>query len=392
MVAGSEMTAAVASPALTRGRQRIVVAMSGGVDSSVVAALLAREGHEVVGITLQLYDHGRAAARQRSCCAGQDVYDAQRVADVLGIAHYVLDYEQRFRDSVIDSFAASYLAGETPIPCVTCNATVKFRDLLATARELGADRLATGHYVERREAPDTTGAGATLHRAVDPARDQSYFLFATTTEQLAFLSFPLGTMRKPEVRALAKELGVPVAEKADSQDICFVPSGRYTDVIARLRPGAMEPGDIVDEAGRVLGRHEGIANFTVGQRRGLGLATAEPLFVLRLDPARRQVVVGPRRALGVNRLRLRNVNWLGDPTDRPALAGPPLTLHARVRSSGALLAAKVWRDAAGEWHVDLASGVTTVACGQACVFYSDAAERARVLGGGYIAATSTIGV
>ena len=280
---------------------RVVVAMSGGVDSSVAAALLAEQGFDVVGVTLQLYDHGAAQRRKGACCAGQDIHDARRVADGLGIAHYVLDYERRFQAAVIDDFADTYLRGETPVPCIRCNQRVKFRDLLETARDLGADALATGHYV-RREA----GAhGPELHRAADIRRDQSYFLFATTRAQLAMLRFPLGGLDKRETRALAGRFGLAVADKPDSQDICFVPRGSYAEVIARLRPEAGEPGDIVDTQGRVLGRHGGIVNFTVGQRRGIGVAGPEPLFVVRIEAAARRVVVGPRAALEGRRLTVR---------------------------------------------------------------------------------------
>ena len=269
---------------------RVVVAMSGGVDSSVVAALLKREGYDVVGITLQLYDHGSAAHRAGACCAGQDIHDARRVAEVVGIPHYVLDYEARFREAVIDRFAESYLSGETPIPCVECNRSIKFRDLLATAKELGADVLATGHYVASRALPDGRPA---LFRAADPDRDQSYFLYATMPEQLAMLRFPLGERPKDETRALARELGLSVAEKPDSQDICFVPRGRYAQLVERLRPEAAEAGDIVHVDGAVLGRHDGIIHFTIGQRRGLGVGTGEPLYVVRLEPETRRVIVGP---------------------------------------------------------------------------------------------------
>ncbi|HRK25264.1 MAG TPA: tRNA 2-thiouridine(34) synthase MnmA, partial [Beijerinckiaceae bacterium] len=270
---------------------RVVVAMSGGIDSSVVAALLKREGYDVIGITLQLYDHGAAVHRVGACCAGQDIQDAKRVAESLGIPHYVLDYESRFRDSVIDAFAASYAAGETPVPCIECNRTVKFRDLLQVARDLGADVLATGHYVESRRLADGHRA---MFRPVDQERDQSYFLFATTQEQLDFLRFPLGGMTKAETRALARDFGIAIADKPDSQDICFVPQGRYNALIEKLKPEAVRPGEIVHIDGRVLGRHEGIHNFTIGQRRGLGLATGEPLFVLRLEAASATVIVGPR--------------------------------------------------------------------------------------------------
>lgn len=285
---------------------RVVVAMSGGVDSSVAAALLAEQGYDVVGVTLQLYDHGAAVARKGACCAGQDIYDARRVADMVGMPHYVLDYESRFSQSVMDDFADSYLRGETPIPCVRCNQTVKFRDLLQTARDLGAEALATGHYVRRVVGK----AGPELHRAADPAKDQSYFLFATTPEQLAFLRFPLGGLSKAETRALAERLDLPVAAKPDSQDICFVPNGGYASVVEKLRPGAVEPGEIVDLQGRVLGRHDGIIHFTIGQRRGIGIAGDEPLYVVRLEPEAHRVVVGPRAALARDRVTVRALNWL----------------------------------------------------------------------------------
>jgi len=364
-------------PALGRGLQRIVVAMSGGVDSSVVAGLLAREGHEVIGITLQLYDHGEATARKGSCCAGQDIHDARRVAETLRIPHYVLDYEERFARSVMDQFAASYLAGETPIPCVTCNSQIKFRDLLDTAAELGADALATGHYIERRDGP----AGPALYRAADADRDQSYFLFATTRAQLDRLQFPLGAYRKAAVRDLARDLGLPVAEKSDSQDICFVPSGRYSDVIERLKPGAAQPGDLVHVDGRVVGRHSGIVNFTVGQRKGLGIATGEPLYVVRLDAETARVVVGPRTALETRRLHLRDVNWLGD---GPLAEEPVREVFARVRSSQAPRPARLDATDPARITVELLDGEHGVAAGQACVFYENGDGRARMLGGGFI--------
>ena len=359
---------------------RVVVAMSGGVDSSVVAALLAEEGYEVIGITLQLYDHGAATHRKGACCAGQDVHDARRVADALGIPHYVLDYEARFRQAVIDRFAESYLSGETPVPCVECNRSVKFRDLLDTARELGADVLATGHYVTSRSRPE---GGRSLHRAADPERDQSYFLYATTAEQLERLRFPLGEIAKAGTRRLARRLGLGVAEKADSQDICFVPQGRYSDMIERLRPGAARPGEIVHVDGRVLGRHPGIIRYTVGQRRGLGLSVGEPLYVVRLDAQAAEVVVGPREALATRRVRLHDVNWLGD-RDLASIGPEGLEVAVRVRSTREPRPATL-RVAGGRTEVELAAAEDGVSPGQACVIYDGEDARARVLGGGTIA-------
>ncbi len=359
---------------------RVVVAMSGGVDSSVVAALLKREGYDVVGVTLQLYDHGEATHRKGACCAGQDILDARRVAEAIGIPHYVLDYEDRFRQAVIDRFAESYLAGETPVPCVSCNQTVKFHDLLDTARSLGAQALATGHYVASRPL----GSGHRgLFRPADLERDQSYFLFATTQEQLDFLRFPLGHLPKSETREIARSLGLPVADKHDSQDICFVPSGRYAEVIERLKPDAVEPGEIVHVDGRVLGTHDGIIRYTVGQRRGIGVSIGEPLYVVRLDADRRQVVVGPREALMTRRLHLREVNWLGD-TALDAIGAEGLEIWVRVRSTRppqpALLTAED-----GQVAVELVEGEHGVAPGQAAVFYDAPDGGARVLGGGTIA-------
>jgi tRNA-uridine 2-sulfurtransferase len=365
-------------------RTRVVVAMSGGVDSSVVAALMKRAGHEVIGITLQLYDHGEATGRKGSCCAGQDIHDARRVADALDIPHYVLDYESRFAKSVMASFAESYVAGETPIPCVTCNQQIKFRDLLETAKDLGADVLATGHYIQRREGP----AGPELARAADAERDQSYFLFATTAEQLQHLWFPLGGLRKDEVRALAHEFALPVAEKADSQDICFVPTGRYTGVIERLKPGALKPGDIVHVDGRRLGRHDGIINYTIGQRRGLKIPGPDPLFVVRLDPGRNEVVVGPRDCLRTRGLVLKNTNWLGDEPFANA-SSDGLPVYVRVRSSQPPQPAMLFAEGDGAARVILEDGEDGIAVGQACVFYTDGDHGARLLGGGFIAKTLT---
>ena len=350
---------------------RIVAAMSGGVDSSVAAALLKRQGYDVIGITLQLYP-GDAPARKGACCAGADIYDAKRVAAALGIPHYVLDYESRFKKAVIADFADSYARGETPIPCVRCNERVKFADLMDTARELGAEALATGHYVRRVEGPD----GPELHAAADTTRDQSYFLFATTPAQLAFLHFPLGGMEKGEVRGLAAELGLVTADKPDSQDICFVPDGRYAAIVDKLRPDAARPGAIVDADGNVLGRHDGITHFTVGQRRGLHLGGhAEPLFVLKLDPARADVVVGPRAALATSSIMLREVNWL-TPSDAP------FACRVKVRSMRPPVAGTVTPLAGGRARVTLAMPEEAVAPGQACVFYGETSDR--VLGGGFI--------
>jgi len=353
---------------------RVVVAMSGGVDSSVVAALLKSQGYDVVGITLQLYDHGKAVGRTGACCAGTDIHDARHVADRIGIPHYVLDYESRFRQSVMDDFADSYLRGETPIPCVQCNREVKFRDLLETARDLGADCLATGHYVRRLGTLDAPE----LHMAVDPARDQSYFLFSTPREALAYLRFPLGGMHKPDVRALAEQFGLAVASKPDSQDICFVPSGKYVDVVEKLRPGAIEPGEIVHIDGRVLGTHKGIIHYTVGQRKGLEIGgLAEPVYVVKLDPAAKRVIVGPREALLTASLTLRDVNWLGG--DIPEDGVP---MMVRVRSTSRPVAARYLP--VPHPHVVFDTPEAGVSPGQACVFYSGE----RVLGGGWISGTT----
>ena len=355
------------------GETRVVVGMSGGVDSSVTAALLAETGFDVIGITLQLYDHGAATQRPGTCCAGQDIHDARRVADTLGIHHYVLDYEARFRQSVIEEFADSYLAGETPIPCVRCNQTVKFRDLLGVARDLGADALATGHYVRRRLGAD----GPELHRAADAARDQSYFLFATTAEQLEFLRFPLGELAKDETRAQAERLRLPVAAKPDSQDICFVPEGSYARVVEALRPGAAEPGDIVDVQGKVVGQHNGVIHYTVGQRRGLGIAGPEPLYVLRLEPRERRVVVGPRPALLKDRLGVHGINWLG----AAPLPDDGIEVRVKMRSAQDPVPATVRAVANDRAEVVLDQAHAGIAPGQACVFY----DGERVLGGGWIA-------
>lgn len=357
------------SPAETR----IVVAMSGGVDSSVTAALLMEQGYDVIGVTLQLYDHGAAASRKGACCAGQDIADAGRVAETIGIPHYVLNYENRFRKEIIDVFAESYVRGETPIPCVLCNQTVKFRDLMGVARDLGADALATGHYIRRVENTD----GVELHRAADKTKDQSYFLFATTSEQLKFLRFPLGELTKGETRKLAERFDLPVASKPDSQDICFVPQGRYSDVVLKIRPDAAEEGDIVDMDGNVLGQHDGIIHYTIGQRRGLRIDTAsDALYVIRIDPEAKQVIVGPRSALATTIVRLNNVNWIGG-----ALSNEDnFDCEVKVRSMRPPVAASVRLLTDGSAVVELVAAEHGVAPGQACVFY----EGDRVLGGGWI--------
>jgi tRNA-specific 2-thiouridylase len=354
---------------------RIVVAMSGGVDSSVSAALLAEADYDVVGVTLQLYDHGIAVGKKGACCAGQDIHDARNVADSLGIPHYVLDYESRFRDAVIEDFADSYARGETPIPCVRCNQTVKFRDLLATARDLGAAAMATGHYVRRAMGP----SGPELRRAVDPAKDQSYFLFATTAEQLDFLRFPLGGLDKAETRALAKRFALPVADKPDSQDICFVPEGGYARIVEKLRPEAAEPGEIVDLDGQVMGRHEGIIGYTIGQRKRLGIGgrknSTDPLYVVRLEPETRRVVIGPRDALACGTVRLGALNWLdGEPVPADGMA-----VQVKLRSTMEAVPATLYAAGTGAEVIldDPAHGVSP---GQACVLY----DGERVLGGGWI--------
>jgi tRNA-uridine 2-sulfurtransferase len=347
--------------------RRIVVAMSGGVDSSVVAALAAASGAETIGVTLQLYDHGEAVGRAGSCCAGRDIRDARAVCDQLGIAHYVFDHESSFRANVIDDFADEYLAGRTPIPCVKCNMGPKFTDLFALARDLGADCLATGHYVRRVLGPQ----GSELHRALDPARDQSYFLFATTAAQLDFLRFPLGGMPKPQVRELAAQFGLGVSGKPDSQDICFVPDGDYATLVKKLRPEAEAGGDIVDEAGTVLGQHRGLIHFTVGQRRGLEIGGApEPYYVLRLEPDTRRVVVGPKRALAVRAARIKDINWLGGDYEGE--------MTVKIRSLAKPVPARL-----GDGRLVFESPEYGVAPGQAAVLYAGD----RVLGGGWIAET-----
>ncbi len=367
---------------------RIVVAMSGGVDSSVVAGLLAKEGYNVVGMTLQLYDHGEAIHRKGACCAGQDIHDARRVAETLGIPHYVLDYEAKFREQVINPFMESYIAGETPIPCVTCNQTVKFADLLTMAKELGAAALATGHYICSRLVDEKSGRRA-LYRPLDDRRDQSYFLFATTQDQLDYLRFPLGGLPKSRTRELAHELGLSVAEKSDSQDICFVPQGRYADVIAKLQPEGVTSGLIQHIDGRILGEHDGIINFTVGQRRGIGVATGEPIYVVHVDSKSSRVIVGPREALDTRRLHLRNVNWLGDGS-LSELPKSGMEISVKVRSTRPPVKALLYcieSDTTNHIHVDLVEGESGIAPGQACVFYENDTHDTRILGGGFIART-----
>ena len=356
---------------------RVVVAMSGGVDSSVVAAMLAEEGYDVVGVTLQLYDHGAALAKKGACCAGRDIQDAARVAEMMGFPHYVLDYESIFRDAVIDEFADSYLAGATPVPCIRCNERVKFKDLLETARDLEADCMATGHYIQRK-----MGAfGPELHNAADAARDQSYFLFSTTAEQLAFLRFPLGHLTsKAETRALAAKYGLSVADKPDSQDICFVPDGNYAAVIEKLRPGAAEPGEIVDMDGHSLGTHGGVIHYTIGQRRGLGIGgLADPLYVVKLDVEARQVIVGPKEALSTRTVPVREINWLGDGAFD---AVSERSIAVKVRSTRPPAEAILRPLSATEAEVELFTPEEGVSPGQACVFYET--EGSRVLGGGWI--------
>ncbi len=385
----ADMDAAIESVRLAVGLPagaRVVAAMSGGVDSTVVAALLHKAGYDVVGVTLQLYDHGEALKKKGACCAGQDIHDARLAADLIGIPHYVLDYESRFKDAVIDQFADSYLKGQTPVPCIRCNQTVKFRDLLDVARDLGAEAMATGHYVRRA----THGNRSQMRKAVDHSRDQSYFLFATTQDQLDYLRFPLADLEKPQVRGVAASLGLRIASKPDSQDICFVPTGDYRTLIDRLRPQGREAGDIVHMDGRVLGRHSGITDYTIGQRRGLNVAVGEPLFVVKLDPEQRRVIVGPREALLTARLTLEETNWLGDQATIEEAARDGAPVLARVRSTRQPSSARLMfvEDAV---QVVFDQGEEGVAPGQACVLY-DPADDERVLGGGFIASTTAVAV
>ena len=364
------------------GDTRVAVAMSGGVDSSVVAAMMAEGGFDVIGLTMQLYDHGAALAKKGACCAGADIHDARRVAASMDFPHYVLDYENLFREAVMDEFADAYLAGATPIPCIRCNERVKFKDMMQLARDLDADCLATGHYIRRVDGPN----GPELHRAADPGKDQSYFLFTTTREQLAYLRFPLGGIEtKAETRAMAARYGLAVADKPDSQDICFVPEGRYTDVIEKLRPGVSRPGEIVHLDGRVLGEHAGVLNYTIGQRRGLGISGGDPLYVVKLDADTRRVIVGPREALGASEVRLHQINWLGDGDFLDAPEGG-WDVAVKVRSTRPPRPARVIPAKDGTARACLAEPEDGVAPGQACVFY--APEGSRVLGGGWITGRS----
>ncbi len=356
---------------------RVVVAMSGGVDSSVVAAMLAEQGYDVVGVTLQLYDHGAALAKKGACCAGRDIHDAARVAETMGFPHYVLDYENVFKDAVIDEFADSYLAGATPVPCIRCNERVKFKDLLGTAKDLEADCMATGHYIQRMMGAQK----AELHSAADAARDQSYFLFSTTQEQLDYLRFPLGHLAsKAETRALAAKYGLSVADKPDSQDICFVPNGNYAAVIEKLRPGAADPGEIVDMDGNVLAEHRGVIHYTIGQRRGLGIGgLSDPLYVVKLDPDTRRVIVGPKEALSTRTVPVREINWLGD---APFDSREAWELDVKIRSTRPPRGATIRPISATEAEVELVVAEEGVSPGQACVFYDPTGTR--IFGGGWI--------
>ncbi|MCX7338343.1 MAG: tRNA 2-thiouridine(34) synthase MnmA [Alphaproteobacteria bacterium] len=355
---------------------RVAVAMSGGVDSSVAAGLMVEAGYDVVGITLQLYDQGAMAAKKKACCAGQDIYDARSVADHLNFPHYVLDYETVFRQSVIEDFVDSYSRGETPIPCVRCNQQVKFKDLLSTARDLGADALVTGHYVRRVASPD----GAHLYRGIDSNRDQSYFLFTTTQDELDYLRFPLGDISKTVTRDIARRLGLTISEKPDSQDICFVPAGGYAEIVAKYRPGALDPGDIVHIDGRVLGTHKGIIHYTIGQRKGLGVSAPEPLYVIRLDPAERRVVVGPYESLAITTITLKDVNWLVD----PQMFKGGYSCQVKIRSTHQPISATVQYAGPTSARVTFKDPEYGVAFGQACVFIENGPLGDRILGGGWI--------
>ena len=388
MSGAADMEAAIESARQAVGLPvgaRVVAAMSGGVDSTVVAALLAKAGYDVIGVTLQLYDHGAALKKKGACCAGQDIHDARLAAELIGIPHYVLDYESRFKQQVVEDFADAYLRGETPIPCVRCNQTVKFRDLLDVARDLGAEAMATGHYVRRA----AVGNRSQMRKAIDHSRDQSYFLFATTQDQLDYLRFPLADLEKPQVRGVAAALGLKIAAKPDSQDICFVPSGDYRTLIDRLRPQGREAGEIVHMDGRVLGQHGGITDYTIGQRRGLNVAVGEPLFVTRLDPDNRRVIVGPREALLTASLTLEETNWLGDQATIDEAARDGALVLARVRSTRQPSPARLALDENNLVSVVFDEGEEGVAPGQACALY-DPADPDRVLGGGFIQSTAAV--
>ena len=388
MSGAADMDAAIESARQAVGLPvgaRVVAAMSGGVDSTVVAALLAKAGYDVVGVTLQLYDHGAALKKKGACCAGQDIHDARLAAELIGIPHYVLDYESRFKDAVIDQFADSYLKGQTPVPCIRCNQTVKFRDLLDVARDLGAEAMATGHYVRRA----AFGNRSQMRKAIDHSRDQSYFLFATTQDQLDYLRFPLADLEKPQVRGVAAALGLRIAAKPDSQDICFVPSGDYRTLIDRLRPQGREAGEIVHMDGRVLGQHGGITDYTIGQRRGLNVAVGEPLFVTKLDPDNRRVIVGPREALLTASLTLEETNWLGDQATIEEAARDGAPVLARVRSTRQPSPARLSLSEDNIISVVFEQGEEGVAPGQACALY-DPADPDRVLGGGFISGTTAV--
>lgn len=355
---------------------RVVVAMSGGVDSSVAAALLASEGYDVVGITLQLYDQGQMLEKKGACCAGQDIYDARQVAEKMGFPHYILDYESHFSKAVVDQFADAYLRGETPVPCIQCNQKVKFKDLLTTAQELGAVALVTGHYVQRF----MRNGRAQLHQAADPKKDQSYFLFGTTQEQLNYLRFPLGGLEKAQTRSYAAHFGLNVSEKPDSQDICFVPNGSYARFVEKLRPGSLESGEIVHLDGRILGHHQGIIHYTIGQRKGLGISHQDPLFVIRLNPENHQVIVGPREALACPEILLKEVNWLGEGEEQQATSQ---RMTFKIRSSHVPISGTLTLGPQKTAHLLFDTPEYGVACGQACVFY----DKTRILGGGWIAST-----
>ena len=352
---------------------KVVVAMSGGVDSSVVAGLMKEEGYNVTGITLKLYDDSKSSKEGRQCCAGQDILDAKRVSEHLNINHKILFYQKKFKEEVIDSFIDSYVAGETPIPCVQCNQTVKFRDLFKYAKELNADALVTGHYVTRLQ----NNGKASMYRAKDAKRDQSYFLFSTTQEQLDFLRFPLGEIKKQETRNIANKLSLNVADKPDSQDICFVPNGDYSSVIKKFRPESFKAGDILDLSGKKLGEHEGIINYTIGQRKGIKISNVDPLYVLNIDADKNTIIVGPKESLIIQNLELRDLNILGSEEEFDQL------ISVKVRSTGSLLKAKI-KIKENLANIEIIDGEAGISPGQACVFYSKDDHGDKLLGGGWI--------